>query len=421
MDGREIPGYYFDREKKKYFQIQKAHTALNPESKHVLQNIRHEKKQEKAQEHAAVRGAKRQKETIVRRYLRDSLTHARLDREVGSRRSSYYMKNLWPNACASRLPDSLPNIDALRRVKFSPLRYFDHDPATNTTYAVQGDNRIKRIRDDKHGVPPEDADTSDHETSIANHETPPWLRRDNDSTGELLAQLTSKISSLIYMPTSGALAATTWGSDRPPVVYLSDPERDGPFVHQLFTLNNTSSIQDAAARPNPRTSVSDGIAAADTENLAVAASSSLRLFTRSPTGAWDATTVLETNTDILTVDWMSPTVIVFGQRNGKIRLYDTRSNGSSHILTHPGPVGKVRRADDPTRIVASGIQDTLFLYDIRSPRSSGSMADSGNQHYNEQYFAARDTGYYHGKKRLKLMQGAFQWYAPRRTNLSELY
>jgi hypothetical protein len=107
MDGREIPGYYFDREKKKYFQIQKAHTALNPASKHVLQNIRYEKKQEKAQEHAAVRTLKLQEQTIVRRYLRDSLVHARLDREVGARGSSYYMKSIWPNACASRLPESV--------------------------------------------------------------------------------------------------------------------------------------------------------------------------------------------------------------------------------------------------------------------------------------------------------------------------
>jgi WD40 repeat protein len=305
-------------------------------------------------------------------------------------------------------PGSQPRIDP-QLAKFSPLRYFDRDPATKTIYAVQGENRIKRIRDDEHGLPSDDFYSSDSESSIADKKTPLWLHKNIDCSGELLAQLTSKISSLAYFPASGALAATTYGSDRPPVVYLSDPDRDGPFVHQTFTLKGVSSIQDSAARPNTLAQFSNAIAAADSENLAVAAQSSLMLFTRSPSGTWDSTRVLETNNDILTVDWMSPTVIALGQRNGKIRLYDTRSRGSSHILTHPGPIGKIRRADDPTRIVAAGIQDTLFLYDIRAPRCSGSTSDSENQHYNEQYFAARNTGYYHGSKRRKLMQGALQW------------
>jgi WD40 repeat protein len=133
------------------------------------------------------------------------------------------------------------------------------------------------------------------------------------------------------------------------------------------------------------------------------------LFIRSPAGEWNFTTALKTDSDILTVEWLSHTVIALGQRDGKIRLHDTRSTGSSHVLTHPVPIGKIRRADDPTRIVAAGIEDTLFLYDIRSPQWTGGMADARNQHYNRQYFAERETNFRPAKKR-KLMMGARKWY-----------
>lgn len=57
-----------------------------------------------------------------------------------------------------------------------------------------------------------------------------------------------------------------------------------------------------------------------------------------------------------------------GSRDGSIRLYDTRSRGSSHILTHSYPISKLKRAENDTRLVCSGLQDSLCLYDLRSPR-----------------------------------------------------
>lgn len=59
-----------------------------------------------------------------------------------------------------------------------------------------------------------------------------------------------------------------------------------------------------------------------------------------------------------------------GSRDGTIRLYDTRSRGSSHILTHPYPISKLKRAENDTRLVCSGLQDSLCLYDLRSPRQT---------------------------------------------------
>jgi hypothetical protein len=294
------------------------------------------------------------------------------------------------------------------------VRYFARDPTTRTTYYVLGDNQIKRTRDDGSSVAVlEASDSSDSSSSDSDSDSSSLSSSSSSSlfspsSGELLAGLTSKISSLSYMPTTGTLAATTWGSDRPPVVYLADPDRDGPGVHQLFTFKQYSSIQDSAFRPTG-SSDEPGI-------LAVVAKGSLMLFTRSPAGEWHFTTAFETDIDILTVEWLSHTVIVLGQRDGKIRLHDTRSTGSSHVLTHPAPVGKIRLADDPTRIVVAGIEDTLYLYDIRSPRWTGGMADVVNQHYNHQWFAERNTSHRpNSTKRRKLMMGSRKWYVSPKT------
>ncbi|KAF2688937.1 hypothetical protein K458DRAFT_385098 [Lentithecium fluviatile CBS 122367] len=394
MDGREIPGFYYDRDNGKYYKILEPHNAPGPAAKYTSQNIKLEQQKLSAQKDAAIRTTKRQQETVVRRYLKNSLFQATLDREIGSRRASYYTKNIWPDACASRLagePHDIVTIPPRSR-----LRHFDRDPVTRTLYAVHGDNKIKSLRskpptyfdpaaDDDNDwggtVIPKACSTKLLSTPITIR---PRLYNEYGRTWHDLATLTSPISSLSILPTSSALAATTYGSDRPPVVYFCDPDTDGPFVGQQFTPKNTSGIWASAAKPTFSTEPRNSIALTDTENLAVAASKSLLLFARSPTGgAWDFTTVLKTDSDILSVDWMSPTLIALGERSGKIRLYDTRSKGSSHILTHPGPVLRIRRADDPTRVVCAGMQDTLFLYDIRSRcLSSASPYAFNGQHRN---------------------------------------
>jgi WD40 repeat protein len=114
---------------------------------------------------------------------------------------------------------------------------------------------------------------------------------------------------------------------------------------------------------------------------------------------------------------MSYTTIAFGCRDGKIRLHDTRSGGSSHILTHPYPISKLKRADDETRLVCSGLQDTLFLYDIRSSRPSRSSSrktfNYENHHYNDSYFKTILPGNKLSAKRRKLNHKAYKnWSQP---------
>ena len=108
------------------------------------------------------------------------------------------------------------------------IRFFDRDPQNKTLYAVHGDNAIRRRRrNPPDGVPlpttqlGEDMDLGflpDGEP--ANPSSVETLNEYSFEPWDMLARLTSSISSLIYLPASGALAATTFGSDRPPLVYF---------------------------------------------------------------------------------------------------------------------------------------------------------------------------------------------------------
>lgn len=412
MNGQPIPGFYYDAEKNKYFRIQTATAARHLDIKHSAANIRKEERQNRLAKAAAVRSSKTRKERVVRQNA-SNLTQICLEREIGFKRRSCYVQGRWPDACVSGIATK-PS-----RVVEKPdaaIRFFDRDPVSKTIYAVLGENRVKRRRVHTNNGPPlpdRDMETGEYfdSMSLNAYTFEPW---------DELVRTTSTVSSLCYLPATGALATTTLGSDRPPTIHLSDPERDGPYVGQLFTPKGCTIIRGAAARPTsfaPSPGVENTVAATHLEHLAVGASQSLLLFTRSPTGTWDSTVALEdVGSDIFTLDWISYTTIALGCRNGRVHLYDTRSGGSSRVLIHSQPISKIKRADDPTRLVVSGLEDTLFLYDIRSPRFSGSSPSAfkeSGQYYNEEYFNTRFPDRRSYKKRRKVEQQAFKkWSQP---------
>ena len=53
-----------------------------------------------------------------------------------------------------------------------------------------------------------------------------------------VTRTTSDVTSLNYMPATGALAVTSQGSDRPPEIFLTDPGRDEPvgFIPKLSSM-----------------------------------------------------------------------------------------------------------------------------------------------------------------------------------------
>lgn len=422
MDGQNIPGFYWDPEKKKYFKIQSANAARDLNLRYSAANIRKTAREERLQKTVDAQNKKIRKQRVVRRHA-SNLIQTCVEREIGFRNRSYHMHNLWPNACIAGL-SAEPHVVITQHAPSSHIRLFDRDPISKTVYAVHGENVVKRRRIDPGRDLPLPGPCLDEDEYFKSF---PFNRYSFEPWDEL-GRTTSTVSSLCYLPATGALAVTTVGSDRPPVVQLSDPERDGPYVSQQFTPKNCTAIWGAAARPTtftPSPGVANSIAASHVEHLAVAASSSMLLFTRSQAGVWDSAMAVDhLDSDILALDWISYTTLALGCRNGKIHLHDTRSGGSSHVLTHPNSVSRLKRADDATRLVCSGLEDTLFLYDIRAskimynekkPRTQKKPSSFiyNAHHYNEQYFKNMYPEAQNDKKRRRMEHTACRkWSQP---------
>jgi len=401
MNGQAIPGFYYDPEKKKYFKIQSANASRDqPDLKYSAKNIRKKEREERVQSTVDVQIRRARKERVVRHHA-SSLTQICQEREIGARRRSHYMHGTWPGACMSGV--SVRPRKVIDRPSGAPIRLFDFDPISKAVYIVHGDNSIKRRplhpTNNDLPIPDPDFDVDSYLNNLP-RSFEPW---------EELQRTTSPVSSLTFLPITGALATTTYGSDRAPVVHLSDPERDGPYVGQQFTPKGCIGIYASAARPHSSTRGHSNESAA--EMVAVGASSSLLLFTRSWSGEWNTSTPLSNlSTDVLAVDWISQSTVALGCRDGTVRLYDSRSGGSSHILTHPFPVTKIKTADDPTRLIVSGLNDSLHLYDIRAPRL---LPRKNHHHYNDEYFQNIYPGGRNVRKRRKMSNVASKnWSQP---------
>ncbi|KAF2792007.1 hypothetical protein K505DRAFT_376341 [Melanomma pulvis-pyrius CBS 109.77] len=357
MAQREIPGFYFDSEKKKYFKIQQSQHAPPPESKYSHDNIAKEKKKEEEETIHAKHWKQRRRQTIIRSSARNLLSQASLDREIGHRRGSSYVRNVWPGAIAS-------GFQFRTIVSDWSVSHFDRDPIRKTLYIVKGEASIQCRRPNGNPRIPISSRHEDDEELLSPLNTytfQPW---------DTLARLTSSVSSLNYLPGSGALCATTFGMSRPPVIYLTDPNSDVPG--EVYSPRNCNTVWGSAPRPLsfPPLSSTNSIPATSTEYVAVGASSAPMLFTRGDSGTWTHKTILNLSSDIFALEWLSENTLALGCRNGKIHIYDIRANGESHILTHPFPISQLRRGDDFTRLVCSGLQNTCVLYDMRMGRRS---------------------------------------------------
>ena len=88
-------------------------------------------------------------------------------------------------------------------------------------YAVRGSNSVLKKQFHRDSVPPNPSITGDDsEPSLAvRYFFYPW---------DEVTRTTSDVASLAYLPSSGALAVTSQGSDRPPEIFFTDPGRDEP-------------------------------------------------------------------------------------------------------------------------------------------------------------------------------------------------
>ncbi|EGC48209.1 conserved hypothetical protein [Histoplasma capsulatum var. duboisii H88] len=116
---------------------------------------------------------------------------------------------------------------------------------------------------------------------------------------------------------------------------------------------NGSMIRCSAACP----SLTDSI-------FVVSNSSDLLLITRTES-TWAAKDVKLPNTaDVMSVEWLTPRVVIAGMNNSLVQFFDLRSQDTVSRLQHPHGVYKIRKVDE-WRIVMAGAKKNLHMYDLR--------------------------------------------------------
>jgi hypothetical protein len=73
--------------------------------------------------------------------------------------------------------------------------------------------------------------------------------------------------------------------------------------------------------------------------------------------------------DILSIHWMQPNIGAFGFRNATVLLWDFRASQGAIRLRHSGAVAHLAAADESkNQLIAAGVPDALALYDLRMSR-----------------------------------------------------
>lgn len=77
--------------------------------------------------------------------------------------------------------------------------------------------------------------------------------------------------------------------------------------------------------------------------------------------------LVEGHSEVLAVDWLDTNVTLNGHRNGKVKLWDARTEGpegTSSRVQHPSTITHVRRTNDH-KIAVAGLENQLCIYDMR--------------------------------------------------------
>lgn len=263
-----------------------------------------------------------------------------LDREIGRREHSLAVAEDWATASTAGFSPTTV-LDQSRTNRF--VRH----PLTNDLFIADRGNIISR-----HlylGIDEESRTPKHH--YLSNGFTYP---------------LTDDISAFDLLPASNGIFATTYGGVRQPTIWIRHPssiaqEGNEQFVEYSFdmpTISAASALPTFSQDPN-------FVPPAYTEMIALATGEGLRILSLCPDGDRHTTNKFTTSSDVQSLCWLAPNMLSFGCRDGRILVYDPRSNGCSHVLTHSTVVSRILPTDDFTRIVCAGVSDTLMLYDMR--------------------------------------------------------
>ncbi|KAK4984855.1 hypothetical protein LTR50_006326 [Elasticomyces elasticus] len=342
MDGREIPGFYYDAEKKKYFKVVANHLAPQG-AKYSHDGVKEERRKAKKRKLDEVTSSKRQVECVrrSRALLHPSTAGIALSRELGYHRRSE-THDAQVAAFARRLQE---------RCVLDISQGNDNDPQTILDFDTRSEDGVL----------------------VLGTNTPTWnsssmlsLFTQSYENCDLIEFLPSRITSVSLMRPPGCrIITTTEGThDANSVMNYNSVHILGPTQIRLFScelynagVHEPNTLLDAVACPFGD---DDKIAVVGTE---VSSVSSVSL-------SGPRSHEIETRGRKPRVCWLSRDIVVTGNESGEVILHDVRARDAALRFLHPNPVAGLRPAGEHSRILVAG-GPNMLLYDVRGALHNG--------------------------------------------------
>ncbi|KAL6720232.1 hypothetical protein ACLMJK_002153 [Lecanora helva] len=360
MPAHNIPGYYFDEAKLKYFKILPNHVAPQGSkySRGALQKA--------SEEEAARDRLKAYEQTVFKQKIQRSkvLTHVLIG-DIGLGREIRVTKvgqPVTPKAWAQ----GLERMNTWERMYHS---LFEFDDATEALILASA----------------ADSDTVEPTYSVRLSTFPEKDEPDDLYSSATIYMSWSRISSLALSKSRVLMITSLGGSQqaqvqltrlKPPDLFVYN-ENDPDWFESNMSILIRSSNPDLetfwSSSPRPLCHRSD---------FAIGTSSGITLIAEQ-----EATWLLESEmnfnriryprqhsrrqylpVDVFALDWLSGNVVMGGSRDGSVTLWDVRSSsytgGTSTPVLHPSVINHIRRLND-NKVLVAGIENKMAIYDMR--------------------------------------------------------
>ncbi|EKG11267.1 hypothetical protein MPH_11611 [Macrophomina phaseolina MS6] len=375
MDPPDLPGFYYDRDKKKYFKIQ-ASNKLPVGAKYSTEAVKREHTETNKRKRQEEHDDRVRKQTVKRSVVLPHPGAWSLKLESHGLKAD---RNAHAKALASGFETSTfvdPRIQwAAETSRELTVRCFDYDAENRTL--------ITGVEDRHHML----LSTFVDPNLTSRRVVPSWHRRD-------FQVLSSTISSVHITP-HRKVVVTTRGSSCSAEIQISSLRSQASVLDRVY-MDSTVSLRPTghttifASAPNPYISGPEIIAvgtlgSGKSDTPPILLHSIMRLdplltvyFTSNtavirleegPQG-WSGTTAFQKGAKkrpdaTLALEWLGPHSLSAGFRTGDIELYDSRSKGHKTRLQHLSSVIGIKRGEHESQLVAAGLKDTMCVYDLR--------------------------------------------------------
>ncbi|CCX04235.1 Similar to DDB1-and CUL4-associated factor 4; acc. no. Q8WV16 [Pyronema omphalodes CBS 100304] len=343
---REIPGFYYDPEKKKYFKILPHHAAPTA-AFHTNTSIAEKNREKRRIEDLNSLTLHRAKRTRRTPLKANPCIRATLYRELTGDRSAEAIRSIYARGLQRKVV-----WEADPGVKLSA--FTTHTQADGTEFCiigtVAGDVRLSPLVKKKEG-----------ELQV------------NMRESDQIIHGRSQISSVSVNSQGLVMATFMGGPNRPPAIYChwhpstsSDILHPGPALFGFNRNHNITSVWTSAASPNPQ-----GDLVLGTNQGAV------HIEVR----PWNLEQTFQPiKSDVFAVSFLpnDPNPYLTGSRDGDIRIFDIRAGRDNRpvvMFRHGGPVTHIRNLAQ-NRIIVNGLQ-RCASYDLRYPHKKGPSANFG--------------------------------------------